>query len=80
MEFDELNIMKQIGLAFISGFTAGTSFMKAEEEAETEEIENEGKHSKYSKEADVKIEVGKLEGDAAKKFMNMIEKMTKGDK
>ena len=80
MEFDELNIMEQIGLAFISGFTAGTSFMEAEEEAETEEIENESKHSKSSKEADVKIEVGKLEGDAAKKFMNMIEKMTKGDK
>lgn len=78
MGFDELNELEKIGLAFIAGFTSGGAFAEEDEETE-EEIKNEGKHSK-PQEADVKIEVGKLEGDAAKKFMNMIEKMTKEDK
>lgn len=78
MDFNDLNELEKIGLAFITGFTAGASFIEAEEEAE-EEIKSEGKHSK-PEEADVKIEVGKLEGEVAKKFMDMIEKMTKEDK
>lgn len=80
MEFEDLNLMEQIGLAFITGFTAGSSFVKADEEIE-QEAECEGKHFKQDeKDADVTIEVGKLEGDKAKEFMKMIKKITGEDK
>lgn len=75
MEFEDLNLMEQIGLAFITGFTAGSSFVKADEEIE-KEAECEGKHFKQDeKDADVTIEVGKLEGEKAKEFMDFIKKI-----
>lgn len=78
MAFSDLNELEKIGLAFICGFIAGNGFEEDNNQIENE-IKHKGKHSN-TEEADVKIEVGKLEGEAAKKFMNMIEKMTKGDK
>ncbi len=49
-------------------------------ENKTEEIENEGKHCKNKDDADITIEVGKLEGEKAKEFMNFIKKVTGEDK
>lgn len=44
-------------------------------ENKTEEIEYEGKHCKTEKEADIKIEFGKLDGENDKKIMKFIEKI-----
>lgn len=80
MEFEDLNLMEQIGLAFITGFTAGSLFVKSDEEIE-KEAECEGKHFKQDeKNADVTIEVGKLEGEKAKEFMKFIKKITGEEK
>lgn len=49
-------------------------------ENKTEEIKSEGKHCKDEKDADITIEVGKLEGDKAKEFMNFIKRVTGEDK
>jgi len=60
MNYDELNDLEKIGLAFISGVIAGTSLEK--EEVEDNEDEN------------IKTGVIKLEGEKAKEFMNFIDK------
>lgn len=74
----DLNILEKIGLAFISGYIAGTSLQEDNDEIK-DSTEHKAKHSK-SNEADITIEMGKLEGKEAKNFMDFIEKITKGDK
>lgn len=49
-------------------------------ENKIKETENEGKHCKNKDDADITIEVGKLEGDKAKEFMNFIKRVTGEDK
>ena len=49
-------------------------------ENKTEETKSEGKHCKNEDDADITIEVGKLEGDRAKEFINFIKKVTGEDK
>lgn len=74
----ELNELEKIGLAFISGYIAG-NVLKEDDEKIKDSTEHKGKHSK-SNEADITIEMGKLEGKEAKNFMDFIEKITKGGK
>lgn len=59
MDYDDLNDLEKIGLAFISGVIAGTSLEKQEDDDEEEE--------------NIKSGVIKLEGDKAKKFIDYIE-------
>jgi hypothetical protein len=68
MNFNELNELEKIGLAFISGVIAGTSIEKVEEKSADENEEN------------IKTGVVKLEGEKAKEFMNFIENLTNGGK
>ncbi len=77
MDFNTLEI---IGLAFLAGLNIAEVAENVVNEEETEKVESEGKHCKDEKEADIKIEVGKLEGDKAKEFMNLIKKVTGEDK
>ncbi len=58
MDYDDLNDLEKIGLAFISGVIAGTSLEKQENN---------------DKEENIKSGVIKLEGDKAKKFIDYIE-------
>lgn len=74
MDFNTLEI---IGLAFLSGLKVAEIAEDIMEEDTEEETKNEGKHSKEEKDADITIEVGKLEGDKAKEFMNFIKKITR---
>lgn len=58
MDYDDLNDLEKIGLAFISGVITGTSLEKQKDDSEEENI---------------KSGVIKLEGDKAKKFIDYIE-------
>ena len=49
-------------------------------ENKIEETKSEGKHCKNEDDADITIEVGKLEGDKAKEFMDFIKKVTGEEK
>lgn len=63
---EDLDMLQKIGLAFITGLTAGQSIKK---EIETEQ-----------EDAEVKVEVGKSEREKAEEFMKFIEKLTGKEK
>lgn len=64
---ENLNELEKIGLAFISGLVAGQSLQEAEQEVEQEE------NNKNEKE--MKVAVGKIEGEKAEKFIKMMKEL-----
>lgn len=68
---DNLNELEKIGLAFISGLVAGQSLQEAEQEAE-QEVEQEANNNN---EKEMKVAVGKIEGEKAEKFIKMMKEL-----
>lgn len=66
---DELNELEKVGLAFISGMVAGQALNVADKEIEEETT----KGAKENEKEQVKIEVGKFEGEKAKTFMEFLK-------
>lgn len=66
-----LNELEKIGLAFISGLVAGQSLQEAEQEAE-QEVEQEANNNN---EKEMKVAVGKIEGEKAEKFIKMMKEL-----
>lgn len=64
---ENLNELEKIGLAFISGLVAGQSLQEAEQETEIEENDNNEK--------EMKVAVGKIEGEKAEKFIKMMKEL-----
>lgn len=64
---DNLNELEKIGLAFISGLVAGQSLQEAEQEVEQEANNNNEK--------EMKVAVGKIEGEKAEKFIKMMKEL-----
>ena len=64
---ENLNELEKIGLAFISGLVAGQSLQEAEQEVEQEENNNNEK--------EMKVAVGKIEGEKAEKFIKMMKEL-----
>lgn len=61
---ENLNELEKIGLAFISGLVAGQSLQEAEQEVEQEANNNNEK--------EMKVAVGKIEGE---KFIKMMKEL-----
>lgn len=68
---ENLNELEKIGLAFISGLVAGQSLQEAEQEAE-QEVEQEANNNN---EKEMKVAVGKIEGEKAEKFIKMMKEL-----
>ncbi|MDY5647080.1 MAG: hypothetical protein SPF22_08770 [Candidatus Onthovivens sp.] len=64
---ENLNELEKIGLAFISGLVAGQSLQEAEQEVEQEANNNNEK--------EMKVAVGKIEGEKAEKFIKMMKEL-----
>lgn len=64
---ENLNELEKIGLAFISGLVAGQSLQEAEQEVE-QEVNN-------NNEKEMKVAVGKIEGEKAEKFIKMMKEL-----
>mgnify|MGYP000277701829 CR=1 FL=1 len=64
---ENLNELEKIGLAFISGLVAGQSLQEAEQEVEQEANNNIEK--------EMKVAVGKIEGEKAEKFIKMMKEL-----
>lgn len=64
---ENLNELEKIGLAFISGLVSGQSLQEAEQEVEQEENNNNKK--------EMKVAVGKIEGEKAEKFIKMMKEL-----
>lgn len=64
---ENLNELEKIGLAFISGLVAGQSLQEAEQEVEQEANNNN--------EEEMKVAVGKIEGEKAEKFIKMMKEL-----
>lgn len=60
---ENLNELEKIGLAFISGLVAGQSLQEAEQEANN------------NNEKEMKVAVGKIEGEKAEKFIKMMKEL-----
>ncbi len=67
---EELNELEKIGLAFISGLVAGQSLQEAEQEVEQEENQENNNNEK-----EMKVAVGKIEGEKAEKFIKMMKEL-----
>lgn len=65
---ENLNELEKIGLAFISGLVAGQSLKEAYQEIEQEETSNDN-------EKEMKVAVGKIEGEKAEKFIKMMKEL-----
>lgn len=61
---ENLSELEKIGLAFISGLVAGYSIEEAEQEINNKQDEKE-----------MKVAVGKIEGEKAKEFMKMMKEL-----
>lgn len=68
---ENLNELEKIGLAFISGLVAGQSLQEAEQEVE-QEVEQEANNNN---EKEMKVAVGKIEGEKAEKFIKMMKEL-----
>lgn len=64
---ENLNELEKIGLAFISGLVAGQSLQETEQEVEQEANNNNEK--------EMKVAVGKIEGEKAEKFIKMMKEL-----
>ena len=64
---ENLNELEKIGLAFINGLVAGQSLQEAEQEVEQEANNNNEK--------EMKVAVGKIEGEKAEKFIKMMKEL-----
>lgn len=67
---ENLNELEKIGLAFMSGLVAGQSLKEANEEVEQEESKENDKIEK-----EMKVAVGKIEGEKAEKFIKMMKEL-----
>ena len=68
---ENLNELEKIGLAFISGLVAGQSLQEAEQEVE-QEVEQEANNNNKK---EMKVAVGKIEGEKAEKFIKMMKEL-----
>lgn len=60
---ENLNKLEKIGLAFISGLVAGQSLQETEQEVNN------------NNEKEMKVAVGKIEGEKAEKFIKMMKEL-----
>nr|DAY56719.1 MAG TPA: hypothetical protein [Caudoviricetes sp.] len=60
---ENLNELEKIGLAFISGLVAGQSLQETEQEVNN------------NNEKEMKVAVGKIEGEKAEKFIKMMKEL-----
>lgn len=69
---ENLNELEKIGLAFISGLVAGQALKEADQEVEKEENKENEKNNNTE---DMKVSIGKIEGEKAEKFIKMMKEL-----